>query len=253
MGKENEITNEFVAKPPYLCTIKISGYPVNIFSEYDGYLSHFEDKSSSYVNDIPGWELSSLDIQEDSKTPAICFFVGEETQFRYIQNRQTLHIIGKPKDFEDGQALAYIGFWLSEAERQKESIFTLHASSVAIDKKGILLIGDGGSGKTAISLGMSRKYDCEFISNDLSIVSYDKDSHKAFLLESSKIVRLRLTTVKLNFPDLADMFEDHTKSAWTTKIPVELSGLGLKTTNEPRLINTAFTVHLDSNPKEPVI
>ena len=133
------------------------------------------------------------------------------------------------------------------------AIFTLHASSIAIDKKGVLMIGDGGSGKTAIALGMAKRYDCEFISNDLSIVSHEKDLRKAFLLESSKIVRLRLATVKLNFPDFLDMFRDYSKSAWTTKIPVKLDVLGLKSTNEPRLIQKAFVVHLDSNPNEPLV
>ena len=76
---------------------------------------------------------------------------------------------------------------------------------------------------------------------------------KAFLLESSKIVRLRLATVKLNFPDFLDMFRDYSKSAWTTKIPVKLDVLGLKSTNEPRLIQKAFVVHLDSNPNEPLV
>lgn len=254
MGKENVVTEKFVARPPYLCTIKICGYPVNIFSEYDDYLLHFEDKKVSYVNDIPNWESSRIpNIQESSNIPAIHFFIGEKTQFKHIQNEQILQITGNPKDFEDGQALAYIGFWMTEAERQKEFTFILHASSIAIDRKGVLLIGDGGSGKTAIALGASKRYDCEFISNDLSIVNHNKNADKAFLLGSSKIIRLRLTTVKLNFPDLISMFDDHTDPAWTTKIPVKFEVLGLKTTSEPRLINAVFTVHLDSNPNEPVI
>lgn len=237
-------------KPPYVCTIKIGGYSVNIFSDFRDYLPLFENTDTSYVKDIPGWGVDSK--PKDLNIPSICYYSDKKTQFKYIQDSQVLKITGNPADFADGQAFAYIGFWMTEALRQKESTFTLHASSVAIDGKGVLLIGDGGSGKTAIALGISKKYDSEFISNDLSIVKHYKDSKAAFLLESSKIVRLRLTTVKLNFPELLDMFNGCSQSAWTTKIPVNLDILRLKTTSEPRLLNTAISVHLDSNPNEPV-
>lgn len=252
MGIENPLKIEDLdINLPYVCSIKIADQSVNIHSEFNDYLPYFENKETSYVKDIPGWKLNRT--QERLDVPTICFHPGEKTKFEYIGNSRLLKIIGKPEDFADGQALAYIGFWLTEAERQKESTFILHASSVAIDKKGVLLVGDGGSGKTAIALGMAKKYDCEFLSNDLSVVNYNKNLEKAFLLESSKIVRLRMKTVKLNFPELLDRFPDNSQSAWTTKKPIKFDTLGLKTTSEPRLIYSAFSVHLDSNPKEPVI
>jgi hypothetical protein len=251
MEIDKNISSEVGVRPNYVCTIRIGGYSVNIFGDFNDYLTHFEDDNTPYVNDIPGWGVSRS--EEKLNVSTIYLYSGKKTEFKYIPARKILKITGNQADFTDGQALAYIGFWLTEAERQRESTFILHASSVALNKKGILIVGDGGSGKTTIALNMCNKFNCEFISNDLSVVHHDRNQEKAFLLESSKIVRLRLKTVKLNFPKLLEIFDNQDESVWTTKTAVNAKDLGLITANGSRPLHSAFVVHLDSDPKEQTI
>lgn len=245
---ERERSKEFTPKSEYTCTVSICGYPVNIYSELDDFLPSFQDNKTPYTNDIPGWKVSSL--AEASNCPSIYLSSSESNMFSYEAEENSLFIKGNPLDFSDGQVLAYVAFWLTERERQKDSVFTLHSSCFTVEDKGVLLVGDGGSGKTAIALGVCKRYDSEFISNDLSMVGFDKKTNQVSLLEGSKNVRLRQTTVQLNFPELTHLFPENDSNPWTTKLPIHAKQLNLKLASGPRKLDTVFNIHLDSNPNQ---
>lgn len=254
MGAENlseryRYQEEVLRKPRFVCSVGIAQHLVNIFSEFNEFLPYFEDRKVGYVNDIPGWRLEYSQIESN---PSIIYFPSEETQFYYDQDARSLIIRGRPQDFQDGQVLTYISFWLTEGERQKDSSFTLHSSALAVEDKGILLIGDRGSGKTSIALGLLERYNGELISNDLSIIRYDKDKDLVFLEDGSKIIRLRLTSVKSRFPDLLHFFPDHSQPSWTTKILLKAEELAVKVASEPKQLAGVFTIHLDSANEEPL-
>lgn len=248
---ERDNLKEVNKQTEYTCTVSISGYPVNIYSEFNNFIPRITNKESSYAKDIPGWKVDNL--AKDLKCPSIYLLSSEQNEFYYEPDENRFVIKGNPEDFIDGQVLAYVAFWLSEGERQKQSVFTAHSSCFTVENKGVLLLGDGGSGKTAVALEMCKRYNCEFISNDLSIVEHDIHNNKAFLVDGSKIVRLRQTTVQLNFPELIHLFTDRDSNPWTTKIPIQAKQLGLNVTNEKRKLDAVFTIHLDSNPNQKTI
>lgn len=251
MGIESQFelrNTEEVLKRPFVCSVTIGGRSVNIFSEFREFLPHF-NREAEYVNDIPGWRV---DYSQVSLAPSIIYLPSDTAQFSYNEDTRTILVQGKPEDFHDGQALAYIGFWLTEGERQKDSIFTVHASSLTIEGKGVLIIGDGGSGKTSVALGLIDRYNSELISNDLSIVQYDEESGGVTLHEGSKVVRLRLGSVKARFPNLISFFVDEDQPAWITKVAVKPEELGIKIADGTKSLAGAFTIHLDSNFSEPL-
>lgn len=67
---------------------------------------------------------------------------------------------------------------LIKLELQQRGMFVLHASSVVVDDRAILLFGSSGSGKTATAmhLGISKK--AAFLSNGSTVVSFDGDECK---------------------------------------------------------------------------
>lgn len=251
MGKERKLSNEFEVVPPFVCSVRIGGQSVNVFSDFSGFLHFFTGNEVSYPMDIPGWEVSSIERQED---PSIFYYPARDTEFSYLTEQKVFVIKGRIEDFEDGQALAYASFWLSEAERQRGSVFTVHAAALSMNDKGILLVGDRGSGKTSITLGLLERFDGQLAANDLTILRYDTNEGQAFLEGGSKMLRLRFASIKSRFPHLLSFFADKNDDApWLSKALVDPKQLGISVIEESKLLSTAFTVHLDSDPNEPLI
>lgn len=251
MGTEQKFEldkNRETLDKPFVCSISIGERSVNIFSEFREFLPYFNGEGE-YVSDIPGWKV---DYSQVNSAPSIIYRPSDVTQFSYDEDNRVISIQGRSVDFRDGQAIAYIGFWLTEGERQRDSIFTVHASSLTVDDEGVLIVGDGGSGKTSAALGLIDRYNGELISNDLSIVQYDKENDRATLNEGSKVIRLRLASVRARFPHLTKFFIDENQPAWITKVAVKPEELGIEIADGSKPLKGVFTIHLDSNIDEPL-
>lgn len=229
-------------RQPFQCSIYMGKHSVNIYSEMDHFLPYFEGLGVDYIPSFPGWKVSkNPSVSEYS----IIYCPDHQSAFYYDQETRTLLITGKPEDYKSGQVLAYLGFWVMEAQRQVESMYTIHSSALAIEGKGVLLLGHSGAGKTSILFGLGNRYNCEVISNDLTIVAHNPNTRSMALIDGTKEIPLRLASVKARLPHLVDLFPDNGQSPWETKVVVSPEMIGMKSATGPRTLESAFAIHLD--------
>lgn len=229
--------------PSFQCAIGMGPYTVNIFSEYGDFLPFFEGKGVNYLPWIPGWRVDHYPTASDY---SIVYLPEEICQFDYDELAKQLIVHGRPEEFYDGQALAYLGFWLTEAQRQNNSIMTSHAAGLNHNGKGILLFGERGDGKTSVALALGRSYGYKLIANDLAMVGYNPENRKGIIYDGTKIFGLRLSAIRGRFPELLYLFPDQSQRSWTTKAFVSPQEIGIEIENEPQPLKKAFMVYVDS-------
>lgn len=246
MGKEN--SNDSL---PFQCSIHIGDQRVGIYSKQRVFLPYFCGKDDlEYRYDIPVWNISD---QRHESDPKITYLESPDNRFYYNKTKRKLTIKGPLCDYENGQALAYACYWLSEGQRQHNRSFSIHAASLSIQGRGILLIGDKGAGKTSLLLRLAETCPGKLIGNDLSIVSHRPEDKAVMLEGGSKKIRLRLRSVLSNFPYLSRHFPERNGSSWTTKVLVDPRMLNLEVCEEPQALSRAFLVHLSNEPTDPLL
>lgn len=247
MSRESESTDlptHLSNETPFRCSVQICRHSVGIYSQTDHFLQFFQGKAQKdYTDDIPGWGVLEYPIEGQ---PKVVYKSAEVNNFSYFPNSKTLLVKASEADIQDGQALAYLSYWLTEGERQRDSNFSLHAAALSVENRGILLLGYRGAGKTSTLLNLAKKYNGELIANDLCILSHDAKEQQVVLEEGTKKVRLRLRSVLNSFPELVDHFPDTKRPAWTTKVLVEPDLLGIRLAQAPKVLSQAFIVHLSS-------
>jgi hypothetical protein len=85
--------------------------------------------------------------------------------------------------------LPYLIYNLAERKREEKGFITLHGAAVAKDGKGILIVGDKGSGKTSLMLGLCLNQGYKIIGNDIVIIS---GRQKINLVSGTKQINVRL-------------------------------------------------------------
>jgi hypothetical protein len=104
-----------------------------------------------------------------------------------------LEVIASPEALAAGDVLAQPGHVAIAAWLAARGSFLMHAAGVAIDGRGLLLIGAGGRGKTTTALAAAR-HGFDFLGDDLCIVSPNASGQSGHLLHGL------YATAKLN-PD----------------------------------------------------
>lgn len=242
--KERLFPSEAETKPPYQCTLRMGRHGVNYYSQEDQFVDTFLS-SPEYGGSFPGWQISFDPVGG----PTVIYQPTFLSNIEYQPSTNVLVVRGKPEDYVNGQALAYLGFWLLEAERQKENIFTLHSSAFAVEGKGVLLLGHSGSGKTTVMLDFARRYPTEIVSNDLTVT---ENQEKIWLNDGTKEIRLRLASVYHHFPEWVCLFHESEISPWENKAAFQPEQLGLIKATQSHLLEKIFVIHLDKNSDLPI-
>lgn len=240
IGKNKELLQQI----PFSCSLMMGSNSVQLYTHFIDLREELGRPDNAYSMSIPGWSVQ----EKPGKGPhSIRVVESESPGLHYDDENQTLYLLGNPSVFKDGQSIAWLSFWLMEAQRQADSSFTMHSSALRLDNKGILLLGHSGSGKTSLMLDLCRRYGGEVISNDLTVVSHDKHKDHMALIDGTKEIRLRLTSVSRNFPDLEHLFPDEEISPWENKIVVIPEEIGIKSATSKQELNAIFEVHLDTS------
>lgn len=242
--KERLLSSEAEIRPPYRCTLRMGRHGVNYYSQEDQFVDSFLS-NPEYSGSFPGWQISFNPVDG----PIVIYQPASLSNIEYQPSTNTLEVRGKPEDYANGQSLAYLGFWLLEAERQKENIFTLHSSAFAVEGKGVLLLGHSGSGKTTVMLDFARRYSTEIVSNDLTVM---ENQEKIWLNDGTKEIRLRLASVYHHFPEWVCLFPDSEKSPWENKAAFQPEQFGLVKATQPYPLEKIFVIHLDKNSDLPL-
>jgi len=230
--------------------LQTPGGSVNLFTKFDDRKVNLLTNIADLSGMVPGLIVGQSKVENSA---SLILIESDTKSLRFDEETTSAILRGSKDDFIDGQAILWTSYWLMEAQRQEKSLFTLHSSALTIDGRGVLLLGHSGAGKTSVMLDLCRKYNGQVVSNDLTIVSHNSASGDINLINGTKDLRLRLSTVLRNFPDLADLFHGTNGSAWEDKISVNPEQLGLVSALEPNKLDAIFEIHLDSKEQDPLL
>ena len=116
-----------------------------------------------------------------------------EVDWDKANNRLTLSV--KKIDDDVYNAVIVILNVLIKREKQKKGMYILHASSVVVDNRVLLLFGSSGSGKTATSMHLCLAKKAAFLSNGSTVVAYDGKKCKVVGTYKTGI-KIRKSTLK---------------------------------------------------------
>lgn len=144
--------------------------------------------------------------------------------------------------------LPYLFYNLAERTRQEKfGLLTAHAAAVSKDGKGILILGDKGSGKTSLMLALCLTQGYEMIGNDSVILgTQDKPS----VMAGSRQINVRLPVAKkLSLPlkeesRRKDQIDYEIKSSF---LPEEL---GIKASASSNPISSVVRINIHSDNPE---
>lgn len=230
--------------------LQTPGGTVNVYTDIESTRIELKSKMANLSGMVPGLRVGELPLGQSASL--ILLNDRLKTSY-YSQGANTAILSGDREDFDDGQATLWSSYWLMEAQRQEKSLFTLHSSVLKIDNKGVVLFGHSGAGKTAVMLDLCRKYNGCVISNDLTVIRHNTISGELEVVDGTKDLRLRLSSVSRNFPDLSKLFHESNLSPWEDKIAVTPEQIGLVSCGNPSKLDAMFEVHLDSKEQDPLL
>lgn len=223
------------------CSLWIGKHSVNVFSEKIDDINHAALKNPTAYR-IPGWKFDEAPSESDY---SIIYRRDEQSSLDLNTEDKSLTARGKPEDFESGQALAFLTFWLTEFLRQKESAYTIYSAALAIDAKGALILGPSGAGKTSVLLKCCQIDSCEVVSNNLSLISHTPETHQINLDDGTKEIRPRLAAIN-DFPELKDKLNARLGSmSWETQVGISPEEIGAAVADGPRPLRHVFEIHYD--------
>lgn len=143
-----------------------------------------------------------LDFEDIYSTIPNCFIDNSQTdidaqidiKFLYKNGKQGFHYNKKYSKFKIAcyennyyiPDLTFLMLCIFASKIQKYGYYLVHSSAMKINDKGVIFIGPSGSGKTNISLSMAKNYNAEFISGDMTLIKYDNNTRKSYLIGGTR-------------------------------------------------------------------
>ncbi len=120
---------------------------------------------------IPGVEVERIDDSSEMKEPYIIYMDSSENEVK-IDEKTNKAIIKFPIQKLFFPDLVYLVLSMMAKELNKENKYFVHCSIVEKNGKGIMIIGDPGSGKTTLSLYLSMNKNFKFVCNDRALLEF---------------------------------------------------------------------------------
>lgn len=219
----------------FQCSVYMAEEGVNIYSESSRIIELLE---GSFVPFIPEWRVKK---QEGKGLPKLECAFGDAQEIK-TDRRGNFFISGSFEEFSQSHTIPYFIYYILESERAKKGRATIHVAAVSKNKKGILILGKQGSGKTSITLELCRKHGYSLIGNDLVLTGLQDDI--GYLYGGTKIFRLRATTMKDYNKDLINFFEPGSGDEWTQIAIIEPDKIQVSTERSVVSIYAIYYVHL---------
>ena len=143
-----------------------------------------------------------------------------------------------------------IAMWLhllAELVRQRRGEYLLHASAVERDGRAVVLVGEGGAGKTICALDLCRHYGFRLYANNR--VKIALSDGQARLLKGDALFRLRYSSVRQYDEALARRFFGTGTGdvpAWERKQDVEPAELGIELASPAPSVAALVLLTLDA-------
>lgn len=134
-----------------------------------------------------------------------------------ITYRENIYIIVDSNEQLDYKCLSRVLREIALRKLENQNYVIFHASTVELNGKGILIIGNSGAGKTTLALSLCQHHKAKFIANDRIALKLDNNG-ELLAIPFSCAARLNYGTLKtLNAEN------DYTKWTLTNNIPSENS------------------------------
>lgn len=222
-------------KSKFQCSVYMGKEGVNIYSESSSVTELF---SGNFTPFIPEWRIEK---QEGARLPCLECVLNDAQDIK-MEETDSFFISGSLKDFAESNTIPYLIHYILELERAKNGKATIHAAAVSKNRKGILILGKQGSGKTSITLELCRKYGYSLVGNDLILAGIQDNA--GYLYGGSKIFRVRATTVKDYNKDLKSFFKSGSNDEWTQIAVIEPDKIHVLTEKSIVPIHGIYYVHL---------
>lgn len=156
--------------------INISCGSVNVLlaTNSNEIINFFLYNRESVRETIPGVEVNRVDDSLEMKEPYIVYMDSSENEVR-IDEKTNTAIIKFPVQKLFFPDLVYLVLSMMSKELNKESKYFIHCSIVEKNGKGIMIIGDPGSGKTTLSLYLSMNRNFGFVCNDRALLEFSDE------------------------------------------------------------------------------
>ncbi len=221
----------------YNYIVKIDGWSVSIKSS----LSIFKN-----IKDLKNnHDFLNLEISPDNSSTPYTLFYTESEKISVNYKAKKAFISAPSRLIKNGEVLLYAIFPFIEAQRQDNGFFTMHGAAVSLGKRGVLILGKEGSGKTTTALRMCKEHQALLLGNDLVIIGIE--NNKTVITNGTKFFHLRYESIKRNLPEMLHFFSEENDKicSWIRKIFLEPSEYDVKFCDEKIYLNTAFVVHVD--------
>lgn len=163
-----------------------------IFSIYNGLAkirirTNFELMERLEINEvystIPTCMLVENCYNDCDSEIDICY--SDINKFEYNEDFSHFTICCKENNFYSPD-ITFLMLCIFASKLQRYDYYMVHSSAISLEDKGIIFVGPSGSGKTNVSLFLTKKYDASFVSGDMTLLKYDEDTKKIFLVGGTK-------------------------------------------------------------------
>ena len=230
-------------------TLSISNYSkLIIFTNLESVVCKFKNSPKSITKTIPITEISIEDVcdinEEETKTNTI-FLLKDFTKKMFFDKENNYAYMLTEEEKMRFNDLVYVVLSMFTNDLVRKSKYLLHSSSLAYDDdKSIILIGDGGAGKTSIAYKLIKDYNYKLISNDHTLLTVKDGSLKSLL--GTKEIEMRYGVIRSDFKELEESLPTcDNNDLWKRKVIInDLLNEENFATNKTRHVTDIFQINL---------
>jgi hypothetical protein len=171
-----------------------------------------------------------------------------------IEREDHLEFVAPAKRYDRCGTIFYLAELAAEQKRELHGGAMLHAAGVYLpgSERGILILGEKGSGKTSTAIGLCKGAEGQLVGNDQVVLASSDKSVQ--LLDGSKDIHIRRTAA-IQDPTLLSLvtFTDNEQPNWDNKITVSPEQAGIKEAQFAPQITDVVQVTIDRTLEETTV
>lgn len=224
--------------------VNISCGSVNVLMATDSneIINFFLHNRESVWETIPGVDVKMVDNDIELREPYIIYIDSNDREVTIDAktNKAIIKFPVKKLFFPD---LVYLVLSMMAKELNKTSKYFIHCSIVEKNNKGIMIIGDPGSGKTTLSLYLSMNKNFSFVCNDRALLEFVDGV--PYVTAGTLETCIRIGVIPQFFPMLMKKVNtSDLENPWNSRfyLDPEFKNLGIKIKSRTPITHVLFTL-----------
>lgn len=224
--------------------ISISCGSVNVLMATDSneIINFFLHNRESVRETIPGVDVKIVDNNIELREPYIIYMDSNNRKVT-IDAKTNKAIIKFPVEKLFFPDLVYLVLSMMSKELNKINKYFIHCSIVEKNNKGIMIIGDPGSGKTTLSLYLSMNKNFGFVCNDRALLEFFDGV--PYVTAGTLETCIRIGVIPQFFPMLMEKINtSDLENPWNSRfyLDPEFESLGIKIKSSTPITHVLFTL-----------